>query len=78
MKAPDKIYYYKGSLGSPNVSEKNIPELNTTEYIRKEAILDYLRKKKVNLKNDAEGCSNPMAINEYLSIDNVISIIESL
>ena len=50
MKAPDKIYYHEGRLGSPFVSRHKETE-EDVEYIRKDALLEWV-------KTRYEGCDS--------------------
>lgn len=43
MKTPDKIYIYRGSMGSLFAHEKkDIPYVEATEYISKDVLLEWL------------------------------------
>jgi hypothetical protein len=48
------------------------------KYIRKDALLEWAKEKREQMKNEAGGCSNMMASGKYLAYSELIEKIESL
>lgn len=76
MKAPDKIYVnIPGDYWHPGTDEK----VNTdTEYIRKDALLEWAKEKQWQMKIETGGCSNMLAAGKLLAYEAIIKKIELL
>lgn len=74
---PDKIYCWSGVLGSFYASPQK-PAVKTEEYIRKDALLEWAKKKREQMKIEVSGCSNMTAIGKCLVYNELINKINSL
>lgn len=82
--APDKIYIAV-STGPAGIvdriwtdQKRSNPAFTSVEYLRKDALLDWAKERKAQLKKEAAGCSNMLAAGEWLAYDKLIEKIESL
>ena len=73
MKAPDKIYLHE--ISAEELTE-NFPYHIC--YLRKEALLEWAKECKEQMKIEAAGCSNMLAAGEWLAYDKLIEKIESM
>lgn len=82
MKAPDKIYSvvtiydYDNTRGAWSCVK--VDGLSNTEYIRKDALLEWVKEKQEQMKIEAGGCSNMLAAGKLLAYGEIIEKIKSL
>lgn len=78
MKAPNKIYYHKGSLRTPYANEHRLDNTDV-EYICKDVLIDYLKKKanEIEIAIDT-GADDPVLWGERNAIEQVIKKINTM
>lgn len=84
METPDKLFVHTGRLGFLCASKINITG-NDSEYIRKDALLDYLQKELERLwklipdaSNEAPTQMEMRYLGEYVATERLIDEIKSL
>lgn len=85
MKAPDKIYVAISKFMCPGLASSSKLKDNMTEYIRKDALLDYLQKELERLwelipdaSNEAPTQMEMRYLGEYMATERLIDEIKLL
>lgn len=72
---PDKIFIDEDLIAFHVLQTKHDGDI---EYIRKDALLEWAKERKEQMKIEAAGCSNMLAAGEWLAYDKLIEKIESM
>ena len=75
---PDKIFVSSDPFGFMYAYDMEHHPPHGEEYIRKDALMEWAKEKREQMKNEAGGCSNMMASGKYLAYSELIEKIESL
>lgn len=77
MNAPDKVFF-PNDINLLTKLSLIIKQKGDVCYIRKDALLDWTKERKEQMKIEAAGCGNMLAAGEYLAYDKMIEQIESM
>lgn len=75
---PDKVYCWRGVLGSFYCSPQKQKDVACAEYINKNLLIVGLTKLMEQAKVDAGGCSNMHTSGKYIAYQEMVDLIESL
>lgn len=78
MKAPGKVYCWRGVLGSFFCSPQKQKDIACAEYINKNLLIARLTELMDQAKVEAGGCSNMFATGKYIAFQEMVNLIKSL
>ena len=78
MKAPGKVYCWRGVLGSFYCSPQKQKDVVCAEYINKDSLLSKLTERMEQAKVEAGGCSNMHASGKYIAYQEMVNLINEL
>ena len=83
MKAPDKIYYQKLYINPSGYEEGRAYELNPdplpcVEYIRKDALLEWLEESKKEMEKELDGSHEAIRFATAIAISSFQEVIDKL
>ena len=78
MKAPGKVYCWRGVLGSFYCSPQKQKDVVCAEYINKDFLLSKLTERTEQAKFEARGCANMHALGKYIAYQEMVDLIKEL